>query len=1150
MVDPYQTRKLIIDNGINNSMGSNDQLFTINSTQNMNESNKLIDDQQQQQPQPLNKQTLETNTNECNSNSDKYGTNHDGNDTESVITNRSETNHWNNVNECLSGIMCGPSSQHGMNTNETSTKSTSTVTTSTSLDICQNQQNGDGNLNETLILNNLDTFDQRDIDSKTENSNQVCVIVNKIVQKTESNDSTGNTNRLLSSTTTTKYSDTAQHSVELQSNWKSSSLQKQEQQIATTTTTIMDSRKVEPLRININREPIKTKIKLVPSNSTSERGNQSMISPKSSSSAIDESDDGTEIEPSHTQNYPKITIKPIVKPSSIETDYQSHHHHSHHHHHLHHHSNNSLTNSHVIASVSSMPQEGIPKLIISGNHQNYQKHIVSTESNIVPKLTASHSGSTSNLSVGSNDDDDSYAEEMDGQSGLELVPKLTIKLDNHQHQSNVNDLTRKEVSLVSNDGVKVTLKPIAEPPLPKFTIKTNAFNDTAKLVMINNATTNNEQTDESSDEQPSQPASCQPSPNDKVHTISSTSLNSSYMGQTAEDNLSTCSSGSSSSYSSSSSTTTPNNDIKLIIKATSTGSCVVSPNSLSIARNSPSSTSIKINSVCTTPKMISKSNNSEQSKLNNLASSIVSSSTPSTATAMTSANSSNDNNAIPKLNIKLSGSGEYPQVIQNNDMDTTKLEQTNRTGSPLPKFTIRKTGTGDENIIIPKVTIKPVVKPNDNADAINAEAPLVTPKIILKPIPKPIDKPLEINTGAPGSPFRCSADMESQQSPRIILKINKNTMSQANETNALTSTTIITTDEPHCNDSQSIVHQQNDLKRGANYDNDFQAKKSKLDAEIVLSSDSDFDETDRAIDVASAQIQINNHYDTTATIATQQTNVIRSTSEISATAAPSSFDSNSGLRSILSRPQMKIQPQPLQTFLKALPPFKSVTTVDNKTNDVIDLCHDSNDQLMNEQSNDEMTLSANMNQTNEIDATETNVTVTEPPRPIQPKTNSGFNWQCFYNDSKEQSEPAHPLVRQNIERTNVLAALMEAERNKEKSTNGNTNNNNSTAKETLDRRLNAATKGNHSLLLENDGSSSDCIVVEDTASEPFPTVDYGSNENTSDQNGRKKESMDRDSGVEVSNSVKSTSEDGTTPVAKRPRGRPRKSTATPKPATK
>lgn len=142
---------------------------------------------------------------------------------------------------------------------------------------------------------------------------------------------------------------------------------------------------------------------------------------------------------------------------------------------------------------------------------------------------------------------------------------MTIKLDNYSQHNASNESPR---SLVSTAGVKLTLKPISEPPIPKFTI-TNAFNDTAKVVILNN----NEQTDESSDELPAQPPSNQPTRGDEktstrndyaAHAITSTS--SSCSGTNAEDNLSTCSSASSSSYSSSSSLTHPNDDIKLIIK--------------------------------------------------------------------------------------------------------------------------------------------------------------------------------------------------------------------------------------------------------------------------------------------------------------------------------------------------------------------------------------------------------------------------------------------------------------------------------------------------------------------------------------------------------------------------------------------------------
>lgn len=143
---------------------------------------------------------------------------------------------------------------------------------------------------------------------------------------------------------------------------------------------------------------------------------------------------------------------------------------------------------------------------------------------------------TTNVSKDSNSYDENNCIESN-----EVVPKLTIKLENHSQHGASGDSPR---SLLSATGVKLTLKPIVEPPIPRFTI-TNAFNDTAKVVMLNNS----EQTDESSDELPSRPPSSQHSPNDKVssrteyatHAITSTS--SSYSGPNVEDNLSTCSSG-------------------------------------------------------------------------------------------------------------------------------------------------------------------------------------------------------------------------------------------------------------------------------------------------------------------------------------------------------------------------------------------------------------------------------------------------------------------------------------------------------------------------------------------------------------------------------------------------------------------------------
>lgn len=480
------------------------------------------------------------------------------------------------------------------------------------------------------------------------------------------------------------------------------------------------------------------------------------------------------------------------------------------------------------------------------------------------------------------------------------------------------------------------------------------------------------------------------------------------------------------------------------------------------------------------------------------------------------------------------------------DANDQRME-TGRTESPLPKRTIRKAAnTHDDNIVIPKVTIKPVVNPNEFADPLNAEAQLVTPKIILKSIPKPIEKPLEIITGGQGSPFR-SSENESQQSPRIILKINKNATSQTKDSSTLTSTTIIAEEPNARSDSPMslpplLPAKHNELKR-SNHESDIPGKKHKFNEDVVqlLSSDSESDDVDQRSTTTN-----NNHTESNQNQMLHQATVRRDTiGGVATSNSPLSFDANSGLRSILSRPQLKIQPQPLQNFLQTLPPFKSSNDSSSKAaNDVIDLCHDSNDQVIGAP----------------IDEESTSREVTEPTKPKTETIEGGKSaggvkqrnaeqskksnhWQYFYSESeKEQIEPIHPLLQHNIERANVLAAMMEAANNQERSTNGS-NNNNTAKTDGFGPKANAS-----DLIIEHEGSSSDCIVIEDTASEPFPN-DFTSGENSAEQNGRKKDSVDRDSGVDVSNSVKSVNEEEPAPVVKRPRGRPRKGT-TPKTTTK
>lgn len=515
----------------------------------------------------------------------------------------------------------------------------------------------------------------------------------------------------------------------------------------------------------------------------------------------------------------------------------------------------------------------------------------------------------------------------------------------------------------------------------------------------------------------------------------------------------------------------------------------------------------------------SKSSIAEQSKLNIITSNIVTSSTANLC------------ESIPKLNIKFSGT-DYPQVIHNDTEHKDTQNEGGRTASPLPKLTIRMANSHDDNIVIPKVTIKPVVNPNENSDSTNTGAQLVTPKIILKSIPKPIEKPLEIVTGGQGSPFR-NAENESQQSPRIILKINKNSSSQKKESSTLTSTTIIADDSVMRSDSpQQTKH--NELKR-TNLELDIHSKKQKLGNDVVqlLSSDSDTEE------IAEQQTTNNNHNE----LSQNQANVKKDPIEAATSMTTLPFDTNSGLRKILSQPQMKIQPQPLQNFLQTLPPFKSISDSGSKVNDVIDLCHDSNDQVINAPLEEESTSYDVTEATNQgSENTDECKTSLSKNCNVEEMKKTSYSWQYFYSKSeKEQTEPIHPLLQHNIERANVLAAMMEAANNSEISTNGS--NNNTTRKVGFDQTTNSK-----NLLIENEGSSSDCIVIEDTASEPFPS-EYASADNSIEQNGRKKDSVDRDSGVDISNSVKSVNEEEPTPVAKRPRGRPRKGT-TPSVTTK
>lgn len=140
----------------------------------------------------------------------------------------------------------------------------------------------------------------------------------------------------------------------------------------------MDNRKVEPLKINLHREPIKTVIKIPPA--------------------------GT---PEPQQHSPKITIKPLKPPPGIQPNSE--------------------------ADVDQRAHK--PHLKISFENNEVLKSNVDAhnETHIVPKLTIrniSHQTPTSILSSSSNECTSSTHTE----SFHPVVPKLTIKIDHQNSQ--------------------------------------------------------------------------------------------------------------------------------------------------------------------------------------------------------------------------------------------------------------------------------------------------------------------------------------------------------------------------------------------------------------------------------------------------------------------------------------------------------------------------------------------------------------------------------------------------------------------------------------------------------------------------------------------------------------------------------------------
>lgn len=222
-----------------------------------------------------------------------------------------------------------------------------------------------------------------------------------------------------------------------------------------------DSRKVEPLKINLNREPIRTVIKL-PQSHPYESPTKITIKPP----------------PDRNSSLTPATISPTLSSSSSLS------------------SESSFDNCHENANhLRPSSIQVIPKLHIrsllegSLNHEQSELHIV-------PKLTITGLSSPQST-VNHVDQPPTPVKDHSVNSILEAtspaIPKLTIKKDNNTSDYHLNNDSNSIPKLhiktnhhQSKDGVKLTIKPFSEPAVPKLTIKTKTDND---AVIVANSTT-------------------------------------------------------------------------------------------------------------------------------------------------------------------------------------------------------------------------------------------------------------------------------------------------------------------------------------------------------------------------------------------------------------------------------------------------------------------------------------------------------------------------------------------------------------------------------------------------------------------------------------------------------------------------------------
>lgn len=748
----------------------------------------------------------------------------------------------------------------------------------------------------------------------------------------------------------------------------------------------LDNRKVEPLKINLNREPIKTIIKIPKPTQTHEN---------SSTSDFFEPAVGT---------IPKITIKPILKRPNEEG----------------HNSGNGqqqtqntpipkLTLKTSISSNSNMPE------VLSAS-------VVVTEPLIVPKLTIRNSTNAS-ATVGIQS---------------EIVPKLTIAYSHvpslgggtthyhHQVAKPTDYIYSKDKCMILDDGLKLTIKSIQEPPIPKLTIKTTSN----EFVEMNPQSTNNA----------------------TKYTINTPTAIAP--------------------------TLTTSNPVVTRSSAKSSASSVKNHD---ISNTIPK---IKIKQISKSEELTDKQIPIfEISRLQSL-----------------EAPESNDIKTVPRLLVRVPKETKEPDIIKHADEVSGPSEPETSVGNTIhtvPKLTIRQVKSQEqstENIVIPKVTIKPIVDPN------NLEADLevlVTPKITIKPIPKPIDitQPLEVvincervasccarsstsssccgNSGcAPQAEFVSSksdtAVIESQQSPRIILKINKSVIPNAQQSPSSTNAELETSTIPLSNfnisseASHSACSLENDLKRPNTNTFDIESKKARFEEAItILDSDDE--------------------------VPPPMPTIVSSSAALQSSPSVSLPQEDTKLKDILSRIHFNIKKSPVRpTETSEITPVLTPMPLAQKRRSIL------------------LNLAA-------ASQSDSNITL-----PVEMELAAAV----FRNEPITKPTQQHPLLLQDIERAKLLESMMNPKK--------------PDAIECSDKKMST--------------NNSDCMVVDDNGSSS--SFHFNSNQNGPNQFKKTVIAAFRETVMNVSISNKPIAENqvpGSTALIampKRGRGRPRKITST------